>query len=135
MSLGRGSKSMKIQWREQLKPGAALREIVQQATAALVRMDAERLEELARCCIDLHCQLVRRTDLNSTGSGNALTEIAGAVQDLEVLKRVLGATRDNLKVFTRLRLIQFQRLREMGSYGKVTGGWGYTERGGEYGDN
>jgi hypothetical protein len=45
---------MTFEWQEQLRPGAALQEIVQQATAALIVMDAERLEELARCCADLN---------------------------------------------------------------------------------
>jgi hypothetical protein len=123
---------MTIQWREQLRPGVALREIVQQATAALVRMDADRLEELALCCADLHCEL-RGRDVLTTSSrfqsdlhGDLWHELEEAGRDLEVLRRVLRETRANLTVFTRLQAI---RLRDVGHEGKFKGGWEWAGEG------
>ena len=95
---------MNVGWQEQWKPGISLREIVQQATAALISMDAERLEELARCCADLN------REIESTGAaaaaGLALRE---AENEVKLLGCILYETRANLTVLSRLYAL---RLRE-----------------------
>jgi hypothetical protein len=127
---------MTIGWQEQLKAGGALKGIVQQATAALVAMDAERLHELARCCADLN----REPEFTH--------EVALAPNDakveLELFKRVLYEARANLTVLSRLHAI---RLRETHllqdrhgasrSDGEADsfGFWCDRERVPEYGDN
>jgi hypothetical protein len=76
-----------------------LRELVVEASLALARLDAERLEELA-----LSCQALNR-DL--AGLGEARRDIkrqAGeASGEMAVFGRVLDATRANLEVMNRLR--------------------------------
>jgi len=94
---------MIIAWQEQLRPGIALKEIVQQATAALVSMDAERLEELALCCADLN-----RGSEESGLREEAAIGLQGAGSDLELLKRILHETRANLSVLTRLHTIRIR---------------------------
>ncbi|WP_263359559.1 hypothetical protein [Acidicapsa ligni] len=138
---------MAIEWQEQLRPGIALRAIVRQATAALASMDADRLEELARCCVDLNRELqqsglVSPVDLVAETSNlhhdfkNDLDEASG---DLRVLERVLHATRSNLTVFSRLHVLRIQQAQQ-----KIEDGAGLLmETGGrnrqgieaEYGDN
>lgn len=76
-----------------------LREVVQEATAALVRMDAERLEELARCCHDLN---------HDSASAATAGDIASAEMELYLLGRVLYETRANLKVLSRLHAIRLR---------------------------
>jgi mRNA degradation ribonuclease J1/J2 len=95
---------MTIEWQEQLRPGVALRAIVAQATAALVAMDAERLEELAKCCADLNREIDR-----SGESAAAALELRDAGSEIRLLDRVLYETRANLTVLSRLHAI---RLRE-----------------------
>lgn len=130
---------MTIAWQEELRPGEALKGIVKQATAALVAMDADRLEELARCCADLNRKLEESGDLTSGAS--AIQEAAG---DLDLLRRVLFETRANLTVFSRLHAI---RLREAlsrqdlhtggraGSASQFLNAWSSLERKVDYGDN
>jgi len=130
---------MTIAWQEQLRPGVALRGIVQQATAALVAMDAERLEELARCCADLN-----RDWEESEDRAKAALEIRDASRDLALLEAVLHETRANLTVITRLHTM---RLREAMELSRLQRGdraqtdreafdlWLFRERRPEYGDN
>jgi len=88
-------------WQRELEPGAALREIVQQATAALVSMDAVRLEELAQCCADLN------REIEQTGKiADAALALRGAECELKLLDRVLYETRANLTVLSRLHAIR-----------------------------
>lgn len=130
---------MTMGWREQLRPGAALREVVQQATVALVCMDAVRLEELARCCADLNREIERTGEI-----AEVAVALRDAASDVKLLGRVLYETRANLTVLSRLHLI---RLREAGALRnrhagkwvdhttKVLGEFGQSGRGTEYGDN
>jgi len=129
---------MTIGWQEQLRPGMALTTIVQQAIAALIAMDAERLEELALCC----------ADLNRGWEENGLSQEAGvhlqsAGSDLELLKRILHETRANLTVLTQLHTIRLREALLLGSQrtvGCADGGaeafgiWSW-ERTPGYGDN
>lgn len=98
---------MTVGWQEQLRPGIALREIVQQATAALVSMDAERLEELAKCCADLN----REIELSGQTAEAALA-LQEAGNDVKLLDCILYETRANLTVLSRLHAL---RLREAGA--------------------
>jgi hypothetical protein len=119
---------MTMGWQEQLQSGAALREIVRQATNALIRMDAERLEELARCCADLNQELHE-----SRGVGEAAKELREAADDMKLLGRVLLETRANLTLLTRLRTIRVRQ--EDGRAGRSTDKLKWRERTVEYGDN
>jgi hypothetical protein len=92
---------MTSRWQEQVQPGAALRTLVQEATIALIAMDAQRLQELARCCADLN------RELQGTGAmAEAAAEIRCAAEDVNLLGRVLFETRANLVVLSRLHAIR-----------------------------
>ena len=94
---------MTIGWREELRPGVALKGIVQQATAALIAIDAQRLEELALCCADLN-----REWEQSSACAEAAGELRSAGGDLHLLGSVLGETRANLTVLLRLHTIRIR---------------------------
>jgi hypothetical protein len=126
-------------WQEQLKPGATLRGIVQQATVALIAMDADRLEELAICCADLN------REPEAVGAlADAPASLAAAAGDLALLRCILRESRANLTVLTRVHAI---RLREAILAQNRTGDggatpeaeafaiWNRRERTPEYGDN
>jgi len=117
----------------------ALKGIVQQATAALIAMDAERLEELALCCADLN----REWD-ESDASMQTATELRGAGSELSLLKSILQETRANLTVLTRLHTIRlretlFLESRQDSSRAEeeaeAFGIWMRRERTPDYGDN
>ena len=105
----------------------ALKELVAEASQALARLDADRLEELA-----LSCQILNR-DLAPRDAGNR-AELAcqarEATGDMAVFARVLEATRANLNVMSRLRELRAGRLEYGGSQGRM---WTRMENG--HGDN
>ncbi|HEY1983851.1 MAG TPA: hypothetical protein VGG85_00495 [Terracidiphilus sp.] len=77
-----------------------LRALVVEASHALARLDADRLDELALSCQALNRELTpipegRRADLAA--------QCRNASADLALLGRVLEATRANLAVMSRLR--------------------------------
>jgi len=118
---------MTIRWQEQVKPGAALRILVQEATAALVAMDAQRLEELAQCCADLN------RDLQQSGEMKAATveiDHVGA-DEVHILGRVLFETRANLVVLSRLHAIRVQER----FFPILNASFGTGAKGVAYGDN
>jgi hypothetical protein len=84
-----------------------LRQIVVEASHALARLDADRLEELS-----LSCQALNR-DLAS-GAGENGIELARqsreAVRDMALFARVLEVTRANVNVMSRLRALRTNRL-------------------------
>ena len=130
---------MTIGWQEQLRQGGALKGIVQQATVALIAMDAERLEELALCCADLN----REWD-ESGARTRAASELRGAGNDLNLLKSILRETRANLTVLSRLHTIRLREAlyletrRSSGSTqeeAEAFGLWMSQERTPDYGDN
>ncbi len=82
-------------WQQQIRPGAALREIVQQATLALVAMDSDRLEELARCCADLNRDLQIPAERADAGE-----QLQSSEAELRLLGRILFETRANLSIFS-----------------------------------
>lgn len=122
-------------WQEQVRPGVALRELLIEATAALIAMDAERLEELARCCVDLNQEVLKTGDVTHAGA-----ELQRSNQEMKLLQRVLLETRANLTVLSRLHVL---RLREMSTPPQRTSparcdaaiGWQGVEGSADYGDN
>ncbi|MGB8259935.1 MAG: hypothetical protein WCE75_06275 [Terracidiphilus sp.] len=84
--------------RSQVHP--RLKKLVGEASEALARLDAGRLEELALCCQALNRDL-------APGDEATRRRLAGeaheALDAMEVFARVLEATRANLRVMERLR--------------------------------
>ena len=104
-----------------------LREIVVEASRALARLDATRLEELA-----LSCQMLNRglAETDCEARGALSVESKEAQGDMAVFARVLEATRANLVVMNRLRELREGRL----EYGRPQSpGWQRTES--WHGDN
>jgi hypothetical protein len=122
-----------------------LKELVVEASRALARLDATRLEELAHSCQTL-TQARNSEDL---GDRTLLAwQARDAEADIAVFARVLAATRANLHVMKRLRELRTGRLeyteRQVrggaGAGSPLTGGsrsrgqWGEGAEGG-YGDD
>jgi hypothetical protein len=101
---GKAAKAMRGSEEQQGRP--ELKELVREASAALARLDAERLEELARCCQALNRGLRRRVGTDGGVQKNRI-ELARqsreAAGEFVVFTRVLEATRANLDVMMRLR--------------------------------
>jgi hypothetical protein len=98
-----------------LQPGNSrfnpeMKALVVEASLALARLDADRLEELALSCRALNRDL-------AAGSGHERMEMARASREssgeMAVFERVLEATRANLDVMSRLRQLR-QGQREYG---------------------
>ena len=104
-----------------------LKELVAEASRALARLDAERLEELALSCQALNRGLAQV-------DGDARVELAlqarEATGDMAVFARVLEVTQANLNVMNRLRELRAGRL-EYG--GRQAPEWSRTES--RHGDN
>ncbi len=79
-----------------VQPG--LKQMVVEASQALARLDAARLEELA-----LSCRALNRMAANPAERAARARESTAAVKEMAVLSRVLEATRANLKVMKRLQ--------------------------------
>ena len=95
-----------------------LKELVVEASRALARLDADRLEELALSCQALNRALVPANAEESAVLASQAREAAG---EMAVFARVLEATRANLNVMNRLRELRAGRL----EYGQVE--WARTE--------
>ena len=115
-----------------------LKELVVEASQALARLDADRLEELALSCQALNRDLVQNQTQGDAADRAALAmECKEAEGDMAVFARVLEATRANLNVMNRLRELRAGRLEysegplECG--GPPARGWLRTESG--HGDN
>jgi len=117
-------------WRDQLRPGIALREIVQQATASLIAMDANRLEELAHCCADLN-RGAREYEPDA-----AMAEaLQYAQKELKLLNQVLYETRANLAVLTQLHAMRVREMKALRASYRNGPPDTFERRGGIYGDN
>ncbi|MGA8728251.1 MAG: hypothetical protein WB608_05830 [Terracidiphilus sp.] len=81
-----------------------LKEIVVEASQALARLDAARLEELA-----LSCQAFNRMPEPNERAARA-QEAGEAAREMAVLGRVLEATRANLRVMKRLQELRAGQL-------------------------
>jgi hypothetical protein len=89
-----------------------LKELVLEASRALARLDADRLEELALSCQALNRDLAEGdwTHGNRADRAALALEAQEAVGDMAVFSRVLEATRANLNVMNRLRELRGGRL-------------------------
>lgn len=102
----------KRQGKSQARP--ELRQLVREASQALARLDAVRLEELAQCCQALNREMRSRklngqegTDPDRADLARQAREAAG---EFVVFTRVLEATRANLDVLTRLHATDQEQL-------------------------
>jgi hypothetical protein len=83
-----------------------LRELVVEASHALARLDADRLEELA-----LSCQALNRELTPGAGLSIELArQSREAVGDMALFARVLEVTRANVSVMNRLRALRVHSL-------------------------
>jgi len=116
-----------------------MKELVVEASQALARLDADRLEELALCCQALNRDLAQ----NELAHGDAASRAALALEckeakgDMAVFARVVDATRANLNVMNRLRELRSGKLEYREGPSEFSGppapGWRGTEGG--HGDN
>jgi hypothetical protein len=98
-----------------------LKKLVLEASQALARLDADRLEELALSCQVLNRDLVPANAEDRAWLDSQAKEAAG---EMTVFARVLEATRANLKVMKRLQELRTGCL----EYGELqTCGWSRTE--------
>jgi hypothetical protein len=104
-----------------------LKGLVVEASRALARLDADRLEELALSCQALNRELTPADAGERAALAQEAREAAG---EMAIFARVLEATRANLNVMNRLRELRAGRLeyREPPAQG-----WARTESG--HGDN
>jgi len=84
-----------------------LKELVVEASRALARLDAGRLEELALSCQALNREL---TPANLEQREALVRQSREAAGDMATFARVLEATRANLNVMNRLRDLRLGRL-------------------------
>ncbi len=103
-----------------------LRELVAEASQALARLDAARLEELA-----LSCQALNR-DLGAAGPEDRVRlarEVREAAGDMDIFARVLQVTWGNLLVMNRLHELRGGRLEysEPEARGWARGGNGHGD--------
>lgn len=131
---------------EAKRQDACWQELLQEATEALIQMDADRLEELARCCADLNRQPKRSrsakatspqsTPHRSTASQFTPSSFPAGVsaerQSLATLARLLEETRANLRVLTHLHLLRLKA--EAGTLEQWES-WQHRSAGACYGDN
>lgn len=102
-----------------------LREIVVEASLALARLDAARLEELALSCKALNRDLALVSDQERAGLDR---QARGASREMAVFERVLDATRANLEVVKRVRERRSNRLEYDRQLVTGAGAWESPER-------
>jgi hypothetical protein len=111
------TRKAKRQTGTQVKP--ELRELVREASQALARLDAGRLEELAQCCQALNRELKLRkagsaeeAECGDAGPDGAelARQAREAAGEFAIFTRVLEATRANLDVLKRLRAFEQDQL-------------------------
>ena len=106
-----------------------LKKLVAEASQALIRLDADRLEELALSCQALNREL---KPVDAQERAELSRQAEGAVGEMASFARVLEATRANLSVMNRLRELREGRL-EYGEAGVRSPRWTLTEK--SHGDN
>ncbi len=84
-----------------------LKALVAEASHALARLDAARLEELAASCRALSGEIA---PMSAEERALLADEARAAVGEMAVLGRVLEATRANIRVMKRLRELRMGRL-------------------------
>lgn len=87
--------------------GSGMRALIGEASLALARLDAGRLEELAVACEALNRDLPGRT---GKAREEVLRELLASAGEMAILARVLDATRRNLRVMQRLRDLRAGRV-------------------------
>lgn len=92
---------------ETAEPNPELKGLVVEASRALARLDAPRLEELALSCDALSRDLIT---LDAKGKRDLVRQAREAAPDMAVLGRVLAVTRSNQNVMRRLREMRERRL-------------------------
>jgi hypothetical protein len=102
-----------------------LRELVGEASRALARLDANRLEELALSCVVLNRALA---DGEGISRESLVRQAHEAQADMAVFARVLEATKANLQVMNRLRELRTERL-EYNEQQVISGAGGVTGHG------
>lgn len=104
-----------------------LKELVVEASRALARLDADRLEELA-----LSCQALNRDLAPVEASERAILagQARAAEGDMRVFSRVLEATRANLNVINRLREVREKQLEYSAAQTQL-----WVRAGSNHGDN
>jgi len=112
-----------LAWRAEQWQHPMLKELVVEASRALARLDANRLEELALSCQALNRDLAR---MDGDARKALLSQAKAASGDMTVLARVLDATRSNLDVMHRLRERRLGQLEYRAGSGPV---WPRTESG------
>ncbi len=102
-----------------------LKDVLAEASQALARLDADRLEEMVH-----GCQALGR-ELETAGPEKRAAlarQSAEATKDLAILARVIEATRANLNVMNRLRELRGDRLEykeaQVSGRGRAEGGHG-----------
>ena len=89
-----------------VEAGAQFKALIREASQALARLDAGRLEELAHCCE----ALTKRLPKDAEGRRLLRQQAQEAAADWAVFAHVLDATRANLNVMNRLRELRMGRL-------------------------
>ena len=119
-----------MQQLERRREQPALRELVAEASRALARLDADRLEELALSCQALNREIAPG---NAGWRGALSRQAREAAGEMAVFAHVLDATRANLNVMHRLRELREGRL----EYGEAAAaaGWEWAATEGRHGDN
>lgn len=84
-----------------------LQELVAEASRALARLDADRLDELALSCQALNRELPTKSRTRYLELARQAHEATG---DMATFSRVLEATRANLNVMKRLRELREKRI-------------------------
>jgi hypothetical protein len=87
-----------------------LKQLVVEASQALARLDAARLEELALSCQALNRDLNRDLGSDAETRTRLARQAREATREMAVLARVLEATRSNIHVMNRLRELRAGRL-------------------------
>ena len=107
-----GERSNCLQQMGESRGRLKMKELVVEASQALARLDAERLEELALCCQALNRDLAQNELTHGDAAGRAALalECKEANGDMAVFARVLDATRANMGVMSRLLELQVGQL-------------------------
>ena len=100
-----GKKEMHAPEKRRVRP--ELKELVIEASRALARLDAGRLEEMALSCQALNRELALR---DPAARAMLACQAREAARDMAIFLRVLEATRANLSVMNRLRELREGRL-------------------------
>ena len=117
------------QW-ETCRLNPELRELVVEASLALARLDAERLEELARSCHGLNREMTEPSTMSLERRTDLARQSREATGEMAVFGRVLEVTRANVDVMNRLRELREGR-REYGGRAircRSRGLWGLAEQ-------